>query len=174
MNLKALKECEPGAGKRWVLSTQEVIGTVLLNTAANAVEDAANRLSSVLTPLQREQAEKAAMTIKTLAQAVMNTTDDDDQQEAIRRRMSVLRVNVGYVDKKPPGMLLLSESDLSTLIGHALNFCDLECPCVTVDDKTGERSVNRAAVKGCELRKLFRRIGLCEGNISAECPYSMI
>lgn len=156
------------------LSTQEVIGAVLLNTAANAVEDAANRLRRVFTPSQREQAERAAQMTDALAQAAMNTSDDEDQREAIRRRMSVLRVNVGYVDKKPPGMLLLSESDLSTLIGHALNFCDLECPCVTVDDETGERSVNRAAVKGCELRKLFRRIGVSEGGASAECPYSMI
>lgn len=156
------------------LSTQEVIGAVLMNTAANAVEDAANRLRRLLTPSQREQAETAAHMTDELAQAMMNASDDEDQREAIRRRMSVLRVNVGYVDKKPPGMLLLSESDLSTLIGHALNFCDLECPCVTVDDETGERSVNRAAVKGCELRKLFRRIGVSEGGASAECPYSMI
>ncbi len=92
----------------------------------------------------------------------------------LKRRMDCLKIHVGQADILPKEYIVLDIGDAQTLCGAALDKCDMDCPCVTVDEETGERTVIREAVRVCEMAKVFKRL-MIRGNQSfAECQYSML
>lgn len=156
------------------LNSDELIKTVMLKVAAGALLDCSKNLKRVLS-------EKACADLEQMGEAAiqmhvdcLNACEDEDQAEFARRRANKMKIGVGYVKPAVNTTIDLDLKEASNLCGLVLSyFCELECPCVTMDDDGG-RTVNRAAVKGCELRKLFRRIGLAQPDVACgECPYSM-
>lgn len=155
-------------------STDEMSGVATLKILAAAIEDVVDKkLSRRLTEGERDRLTECAAAIYGIAKACCERIPDPDKREGLQRRMSVMKINLGYVDKKPKEIICLSVDDASTLVGHALNYCEYECPCVTVDD-AGERVVMREAVRRCALAGVYKRMMLAGGELSAECPYAMV
>lgn len=154
------------------LSTREITGLVRIHMTACSVEDAVKELERVCTDGELEELSRTAEGLKGLFNAVVERCGDEDRQVMIRNRAASLKVKVGYADTPQQGKYLVDHDDLEFLIDHMLNYCDMDCPCVVMDEETGERSIIKQAVKGCEVRKLYKRIGVAEGA-SPECPYSM-
>lgn len=154
------------------LNTEQLRGAVRIHMAAMSLQDALKELGGALLAEEAQQVQQASEGLKRAFTAIIDRCGDPDRQEMARNRAASLRVRVGYTDRPQEGKYLVNRDDLSFLVDHMLNWCDLECPCVTMDEDTGERAVIPQAVKGCEVRKLYRRLGVAEG-LSPECPYSM-
>lgn len=153
------------------LSTKQVTGLVRIHMSACSLEDAVKELGQVIDQDETESLKQAAKGLKQLFSAVVSRCGDEDRQVMVRNRAASMNVKVGYADMPQKGKYLIDQDDLNFLVDHMLNYCDMECPCVFYD-KSGERSIIKQAVKGCAVRKLYRRIGVAEGA-SPECPYSM-
>lgn len=152
-------------------NTEEVTAAVKIHLAACLMNDVSKELGRVFTRQQREGIAKRSKGLHELYEKTVSLAGDSDKQAMVRNRAASLTVQVGYARTAPERKFLVDQGDMEILCGHLLNYCDLECPCV-VEDEDGSREVIRPAVKGCEIRKLFKRLGLVEG-FSAECPYSM-
>lgn len=153
------------------LSTKQVTGLVRIHMAACSLRDAANELGKAIDGGEAKTLKQTAEGLKTLFNAIVSRCGDEDRQTMVRNRAASLNVKVGYADTPQQGKYLIDQDDLNFLIDHMLNYCDMECPCVLYDEN-GEGSIIKQAVKGCAVRKLYKRIGVAEGA-SPECPYSM-
>ena len=156
-------------------SSEELLAISTINCCANAVRDNIDRLwrrtdGNGL----KDRLTAVSATLGEIVQTLVDMGGDDDQKAGIVRRMLRMKVTLGYVHHPLEEVVMLSVGDANTLLAPVLDRCDIECPCVTVDDATGERTVNRAAVKGCETRKALKRAGVAEVGLSMECPYSMM
>lgn len=153
------------------LNSNELIKAVTVKVAAGALLDCSKELVRVLG--KETCADMAYMGEKALAmfEGCMTATNDECQAEMARRRADALKVGVSYDKKYLQTMICLTPDECTTLVGHALNYCQLECPYADIATD-GEPMVNTAAVKGCELQKLYRRIGLAHSGIVGKgCPY---
>lgn len=150
--------------------TAEVVAAVKIHLASCLLENVPKELSRVLSRQQRDGIAQRAKNLNDLYSKVVSLAGDADEQAMVRNRADVLTVQVGYAKTAPERKYLVTQDDLELICSHLLDYCDIDCPCVTVRED-GSREVNRPAVKGCEIRKLFKRLGLVEGY-SAECPYS--
>ncbi len=154
------------------LNTEQLRGAVRIYMAAMSLQDAIKELGPVLEGEEAKQVQRASDELKRAFDAIIERCGDADKQEMARNRAASLKVRIGYTDAPQPGKYLVNADDLSFLVDHMLNYCDMDCPCVVTDEETGERSIIRQAVKGCAVRKLYKRLGVAEG-MSPECPYSM-
>jgi len=154
-------------------STDEVRALVRIHMSAYMLNDAVKELGKrqELTETRTELTAIAAGLLSTFEELVKNS-GDEDRQAFTRRKAAALRCNVTYAPKPLENHILLHEKELNMLVGNMLNYCEYECPCVTVDEEG--RTVDKAAVKGCEIRKMFRRLGLEEKGSKIECPYTSI
>lgn len=152
-------------------NTEEVTAAVKIHLAACLMDDVSKELGRVFTRQQRDGIAKRSKGLHELYEKAVSLAGDEDKQVMVRNRAASMTVQVGYARTAPERKFLVDQGDMEILCGHLLNYCDLECPCV-VENEDGSREVIRPAVKGCEIRKLFKRLGLVEG-FSAECPYSM-
>lgn len=156
-------------------STNELAGIATLNLIAAALDDIIdNKLARRLTDEEKKLLNNCRARVDATVKAAFDRIPDPDRREGLARRMLVMKLNVGYTDHRPDELVCLSVPDASTLVGHALNYCEYECPCVQVDEHTGERTVCREAVRRCEMARLYRRMMLVGGDVSAECPYSVM
>ncbi len=155
------------------LSNDEVIGMTTINCCANAVEDCAGKLSRRVTQEQKQDIDKAVLTMKGLVKTVLDEAPDEDQRKMILRRMGRLKLQFGAVRKHPEDLVMLSVEDAQTLFAPVLDRCDLDCPCVSVDED-GDKTVNALLVKQCETRKALKRAGVAELGLGMECPYQFL
>lgn len=153
------------------LSTKQVTGLVRVHMSACSLEDALEELGKAIDEVEADNLKHTAKWLKQLFNGIVSRCGDEDRQTMVRNRAASLNVKVGYADTPQQGKYLIDQDDLNFLVDHMLNYCDMECPCV-VYDESGERSIIKQAVKGCAVRKLYKRIGVAEGA-SPECPYSM-
>lgn len=154
---------------------EEVTAYVMASVAMNGFEEAAQKLKRRIEAAGKGEAVRIALSLMTgIITELGSMNGDENQRIALERRAAVTRVSVGYVDKPPRDIICLDERDASTLCGHALNYCELECPCVMVDETTGERSVIVEAVRGCELANVYKRLMVSANGLSAECPYALL
>lgn len=153
------------------LSTKQVTGLVRIHMSACSLEDAVKELGQATSEEEAESLKQTAKGLKQLFGAIVSRCGDEDRQTMVRNRAASLNVKVGYADTPQQGKYLIDQDDLNFLVDHMLNYCDMECPCVLYNEN-GERSIIKQAVKGCAVRKLYKRIGVAEGA-SPECPYSM-
>lgn len=155
------------------LNSNELIKAVMVKVAACALLDCSKELGRVLDSESCQELAQMGGKALELFEACMTATGDDDQAIMARRRADALKVGVSYDKKHLQTMICLTPEECTTLVGHALNYCQLECPYADITDN-GEALVNTAAVKGCELRKLYKRIGLAHSGIVGNgCPYFM-
>lgn len=152
-------------------NTEEVTAAIRIHLAACLLDDAGKGLGRVFSARQKRGLDQRAKGLHALYEAVVALAGDEDKQTMVRNRALGLNVQVGYAKTAPARKFLVEEGDLALLCDHLLNYCDLECPCV-IEKEDGSREVNRAAVKACEIRRLYKRVGLVEGQ-SRECPYSL-
>ena len=154
------------------LNMEQLRGAVRIYMAAKSLQDAKKELGGALMEKEPEALEQASNGLESLFNAIIDRCGDPDRQVMARNRAASLKVRIGYTDAPQPGKYLVNADDLSFLVDYMLNYCDMDCPCVVIDEGTGERSIIRQAVKGCAIRKLYKRLGVAEG-MSPECPYSM-
>lgn len=155
------------------LSDEEVIGITTINCCANAVEDCAKKIARRLGEKQKQAISNAVQVMKETVKAVLDAAPDEDQREMILRRMSRLQLQFGAVRKHPEEMVMLSMEDAQTLLAPVLDRCDLDCPCVSIDDD-GDKAVSTLLVKQCETRKALKRAGVAELGLGMECPYQFL
>ena len=154
------------------LNSNELIKAVMVKVAAGALLDCSKELGRVLgTESCQELAQIGGKALE-LFEACMTATGDENQAIMARRRADALKVGVSYDKKHLQTMICLTPEECTTLVGHALNYCGMECPYAALSEDGC--TVDKAAVKGCELQKLYRRIGLAHGGIvETGCPYYM-
>ena len=155
------------------LSDEEVIGITTINCCANAVEDCAEKLKRRVNPQRLRDLEEAVVAMKGLVKDVLDGAPDEDQREMILRRMSRLKLQFGAVRKHPEELVMLSMEDAQTLLAPVLDRCDLDCPCVSVDED-GDKTVSTLLVKQCETRKALKRAGVAELGLGMACPYQFL
>lgn len=155
------------------LNSNELIKAVMVKVAAGALLDCSKELGRVLNRESCQELAQMGGKALEMFEACMTATGDEDQAIMARRRANALKVGVSYDKKHMQTMICLTPEECTTLVGHALNYCQLECPYADISED-GEALVNTAAVKGCELRKLYKRIGLAHSGIVGNgCPYHM-
>lgn len=156
------------------LSHDEVVAVNTLNCCANAILDNLPKLERRLKGCGHGRMfgllKGASKAIANAVQTVVEESPDPDQQQMILRRMSRLKLQFGMVRKHPEDMVVMSIADAEILLAPVLEKCDLECPCITLNED-GSRVANTAMVKGCETRKALKRIGMSEAGLGMECPY---
>jgi hypothetical protein len=154
------------------LNSNELIKAVMVKVAAGALLDCSKELGKVLDKESCQELAQMGGKALELFEACITATGDECQAEAARRRADALKVGVSYDKKRLQTMICLTPEECTTLVGHALNYCDMECPYAEL---SGDGcTVDKAAVKGCELQKLYRRIGLAHsGVVDTGCPYYM-
>lgn len=155
------------------LNSNELIKAVMVKVAAGALLDCSKELGRVLEKESCQALAQMGDKALELFEACMTATGDREQEVMARRRANALKIGVSYDKKYLQTLITLTPDECTTLVGHALNYCQLECPYADMTEK-GEPLVNTAAVKGCELRKLYKRIGLAHmGIVEKGCPYYM-
>lgn len=159
------------------LSGEEVVALTTINCCVNAFYDKLPQLERRLKNQGKGRliglAKGAAKIIGKVVEAVIEEAPDEDQKAMILTRMSRLHLQFGAVRKHPEELIIMTQADAQTLIAPVLEKCDLECPCISEDDD-GNRYVNSAMVKGCEIRKALVRSGVSENGLGAECPYQFV
>lgn len=159
------------------LSSEEVIALTTINCCVNAFFDKVPHLERRLKRSGMGRllglAKGAAKVISKVVQVVIEEAPDEDQRAMILTRMSRLQLQFGVVRKHPENLIIMTQEDAETLIAPVLEKCDLECPCISEDDE-GNRFVNAAMVKGCEIRKALVRSGVSENGLGSECPYQFV
>lgn len=159
------------------LNNDEIIATTTLNCCANAVLDNLSKVEHRLKLNSKGRMigmlKGASKIIANAVQCLIEENNDPDQQQMIINRMSRLKLQFGHVRKHPEELVIMTKHDAEILLAPVLEKCDLECPCMTMD-KDGNQICNTAMVKGCEIRKALKRIGLSEVGLSMDCPYQML
>lgn len=153
------------------MNSEELKFAVMLKVVAGAAYDCGDHLGRVLGKEKCARAEQIGDELMQMHWDCLTATGDCEQAELAKRRAGALRVSVSHVKQKPlDTMIHLTADECTTLIGHALNYCAMECPYAAVSEDGC--TVDKAAVKGCELQKLYRRIGLVDSGIVQQgCPY---
>jgi len=153
------------------MNSEELKFAVMLKVVAGAAYDCGDHLGRVLGKEKCVRAEQIGDELMQMHLDCLTATGDQEQAILAKRRADALRVNVSNVKQKPlDTMIHLTADECTTLIGHALNYCAMECPYAAVSEDGC--TVDKAAVKGCELQKLYRRIGLVDSGIVQQgCPY---
>lgn len=155
------------------LNTDEIKALQTINVAAVASKDNIGLLYRRIDKDYAAKLQAACDTLREAVEAIIDQSPDEDQRIAIKRRMDHLKLQFGFVRQRPETYLVLSEEDAQTLIAPCLEKCDLECPCIEYGDG-GDRTVNKALVKGCETRKALRRLSVSPIGLGSECPYQML
>ena len=159
------------------LNHEEVVATTTFNCCANAILDnlpkVERRLKASGNGRKIGQLKGASKVIANVVQALIEESPDPDQQQMILTRMSRLKLQFGMVRKHPEELVIMTQHDAEILLAPVLEKCDLDCPCITYD-ADGNRIGNASMVKGCEIRKALKRIGLSETGLSMDCPYQML
>lgn len=159
------------------LSSDEIIAITTLNCCANAIRDMLPKLQRRLKATGNARriglAKGAAESIARVVKCMIEASPDEDQQQMVINRMSRLHLQFGHVRKHPEELVIMSAADADTLLSPVLEKCDLDCPCVLLDE-TGETVIDRSYVKGCEIRKALKRVGVSEVGLSKECPYQFV
>ncbi|MEA5016141.1 MAG: hypothetical protein VB099_16440 [Candidatus Limiplasma sp.] len=155
------------------INQSEAMGVALLQAGRCAVQDGLKKLKGMLQELGiYEQLRESLEALDTAREMVMATCKDEDYRLGLERRIATYRIGLTHARPECPELHVVDDGDMQTLMGHALHYCDYECPCVTVDEE-GERIVNTQAVRACEMRKMYKRLLVTEGP-SPECPYSTL
>lgn len=159
------------------LSDEEIIALQTMNCCANAIIDKLPKVERRLKANGKGRLigmlKGAAKIIANAVQCLVETDNDLDHQAMILLRMSRLKLQFGFVRKHPEDLIVMTCEDAQTLLAPALEKCDLECPCITIDEN-GNQICNKAMVKACETRKALKRIGMRETGLSMDCPYQMM
>lgn len=159
------------------LNHEEIVAITTLNCCANAIADklpkVERRLKSIGNGRWIGLVKGASKAVENVVSNIIQEAPDEDQRQMIINRMSRLQLQFGVVRKHPESLVIMSTDDARILIAPVLEKCDLECPCITYDEE-GNRIGNAAMVKGCEIRKALKRIGLKEVGLSMDCPYQML
>lgn len=156
------------------LSSDEVVALTTINCCSNALRDNAGKLSRRLRGGELENSLAHAADV--VAGAVENLVEgapDPDQRTMILRRMAGLKLQFGHVRKHPDDIVIMDMHDAQLLLAPLFDRCDLECPFEAVD-ADGNRIADRAAVKGCEIRKALIRLGVAETGLGGECKYQFL
>lgn len=158
------------------LNTEEVAAVKTVLVSAAALEDKMPILERRLKGMGRGRLlgllKGAVKTMGNTMWAIIRESEDEDQQEYIVRRLDRLQLQFGAVRKRPEDMIILSVDDACTLIAPALEKCDIDCPCVKLDNN-GEEVPDIVAIKQCETRKALVRAGVSELGMGT-CPYQMM
>ena len=159
------------------LNHDEVVATTTLNCCANAVLDnvakVERRLKNCGNGRMIGLLKGASKNIANVVETLIKESPDLDQQQMIITRMSRLKLQFGVVRKHPEELVIMSQHDAEILLAPLFEKCDLDCPCIYYDEE-GNKIGNAAMVKGCEIRKALKRIGISEYGLSADCPYQML
>lgn len=159
------------------LNNEEVAATTTFNCCANAILDNLPKVERRLKASGNSKwiglTKGAAKVIARVVQLLIEESPDLDQRHMILTRMSRLQLQFGHVRKHPEELVIMTQHDAEILLAPVLEKCDLDCPCITYDGD-GNRIGNAAMVKGCEVRKALKRIGLSEVGLSMDCPYQML
>lgn len=155
------------------LSTDEIVAVTTLNCCANAILDNLPKLNRRLNDKQKNAMKEAQSLIGAIVRDVIEESPDPDQQAMILTRMGRLKLQFGVVRKHPEDLVVMTADDAQTLLAPVLDRCDLDCPCVSIDDDV-DKLISRELVRRCETRKALKRIGLAEVGLSMECPYQMM
>lgn len=159
------------------LNHEEVVATTTFNCCANAILDnlpkVERRLKANGNGKWINLVKGASKVTAKVVQMLIEESPDLDQQQMIINGMSRLKLQFGHVRKHPEELVIMTQHDAEILLAPVLEKCDLDCPCITYD-ADGNRIGNAAMVKGCEIRKALKRIGLSEVGLSMDCPYQML
>lgn len=159
------------------LNHEEIVAVTTLNCCANAILENLPKLERRLKNNGNGRlvglTKGAAKTVANVVQRTIEENPDLDQQQMIITRMSRLKLQFGNVRKHPEDLVIMTQHDADILLAPVMEKCDLDCPCITYD-ADGNRIGNAAMVKGCEIRKALKRIGLSETGLSMDCPYQML
>ena len=98
---------------------------------------------------------------------------DPDQRTMILRRMAGLKLQFGHTRKHPEDIVIMDMHDAQLLLAPLFDRCDLECP-FEGTDRDGNRIADRAAVKGCEIRKALIRLGVAETGLGGDCRFQYL
>lgn len=152
------------------MNGDELMYAVMLKVVAGAAFACGDHLKRVLGEEKCARAAEIGEELLGFHTDCLTATGDKEQAELAKRRADALQVGVSYVKKPLDTMIHLTADECTTLIGHALNYCAMECPYAAISEDGC--TVDKAAVKGCELQKLYRRIGLVDSGIVQQgCPY---
>lgn len=152
------------------LNQKEIIAAGTLNCTANAVKANIPALSNRLTDEDEKEVQDALDVLSGMVGKIIGQTPDEDERAHLERRITSLQVSLGYV-KKPFNMkVMLSEEDANVLLWPVLERCNLDCPCISLDED-GDTVAKVGAVKGCVTRKALVRAGVRGTGKSSLCPY---
>lgn len=152
---------------------REAMGVALISAGNCALSDGIENLKGRLEEIGcYDAATQALELLRKTCDTVFDTCKDEDYRIGLERKIGTYHIGLKHVKPECKELHVVGESDMQTLIGHSLNFCDLECPCVSMEED-GARTIDKRLVKACEMRKMYKRLMLTEG-VSAECPYSML
>ena len=156
------------------LSTEEVKSLTTDNCCANALMDTAPKLARRLRGSGLEEnLTKAADLVAAVVEYIIEGAPDPDQRTMILRRMAGLKLQFGHTRKHPEDIVIMDMHDAQMLLAPLFDRCDLECP-FEATDADGNRIADRAAVKGCEIRKALIRLGVAETGLGGDCRFQYL
>ncbi len=147
----------------------DVLAAALLRAALGAADEALEKGQKRLERLGLYTSlQSAADGLQGALTGLLDSCADPDKRIGIERRMSTYKIGLYHVKPACHDLHVVSLSDLELLVSARLQECELDCPCTIEEDA----AVRSEAVRGCEVRKLYKRL-LLEGGVGGECPYEL-